>query len=1123
MSVFTGRSGSRGIPKGGPSTPSASSKPPAAASNSSGGSTTASRSGGSTSFAAASSGGGHQLVERLVDVPADSVERARQIVTTMKTGGPDGGPPDANGSYLLCFQLLKLAGLEAEIPRLVVFGQQSMGKTTLLDYIMGGPIGYSSTDTGTRQPVVIILRPSETGGVECKLGGAPIDVKALQHRMKEIMAAQGEQISSQELEVEIAIPNGVHAVFVDLPGIKDDSKAGAQLTRSVVRSYVQSNPNDLYILVKKASDDPANWPWSLREFILSPGPRGLGLTPGQTVVVGTRAREFLLNEKSDVKTQQQLLERVRKRAVKDSSGTPLPLYLLELFSLSLEEKEKGDFRSRKEGMKTQMERGRRQIIDLLSTAFEEGGDRQQLFEYFDSKKFKVDLNTKFQALLSDQLSVLERRLSRKRHETQKRISEAEDQLVQQSPQSIRENVKLYLRELLQIVTELMTGNYTIIRLPQGGSAFMDEFGATLAENLESGHRLCCELFPDPEQYNPKFLQTTIKHAEEHFERLRQEAESAQPPSGPNGRIVTQPGQLVRYTLSKDDTNMFGLVQAVSASTDAGDTPSAKPEETQGPESKAPSRDALVTFYFRSPQALVEQTQSKSVDRQRLTVILSLQTLVNPKNIPPAGYRCWQRVFRQDGWIGLQPVEIFSVSVEAANSEQTDGQGLLYRGHAVIHPLLGPDLESAANEAAPEESVGLDELFMDAVGDSDRQPTRQGDMSVTQQIAGEFADVRLINQLSITHLARWLKFHVSILEPDRRFTQNVLLQMMRSVRHVIDKADWEPLIADLLQSNVQGGMLHLIRLAACAASSALRRILKAAASEIKRQIQCGDLTSGLKFLAENSRFTDELDQALDEYCRGKAMTCSAAMRDLIFEQTHAIHFELIFDLFDGCRQFEKDFLGSTTMREIASTVRTSMGRRKQRLGVADVYARTGGPGDPHDMIYEEVRIQFWVVKILLAAPLTMKIYMHFIKDIKDKSMHLASEGKYAIMCESELEKTLQQHILSERSSASRMIPRSDGDLMEYFNLKLNTEQLVNTVMAARRTEEYVKLALEGVAKLRGQIQRHGGVDFLTRLELEEAEEALRTEQTDKREGSPFRVAKVSALHDDEDDMPNGDVL
>ena len=73
---------------------------------------------------------------------------------------------------------------------------------------------------------------------------------------------------------------------------------------------------------------------------------------------------------------------------------------------------------------------------------------------------------------------------------------------------IREYVKLYLRELLQIVTELMTGNYVIIRLPNGGASFMDQYGGTLHENLEAGHRLCCELFTDPEQYDPKFLDYT---------------------------------------------------------------------------------------------------------------------------------------------------------------------------------------------------------------------------------------------------------------------------------------------------------------------------------------------------------------------------------------------------------------------------------------------------------------------------------------------------------------------------------------------------------------------------------------------------------------------------------------
>ena len=42
-----------------------------------------------------------------------------------------------------------------------------------------------------------------------------------------------------------------------------------------------------------------------------------------------------------------------------------------------------------------------------------------------------------------------------------------------------------------------------------------------------------------------------------------------------------------------------------------------------------------------------------------------------------------------------------------------------------------------------------------------------------------------------------------------------------------------------------------------------------------------------------------------------------------------------------------------MEDITKTVRSTMMRRKQRLGIADVYSKTGGPGDPHELIYEEV--------------------------------------------------------------------------------------------------------------------------------------------------------------------------
>ncbi|PFH35717.1 arginyl-tRNA synthetase [Besnoitia besnoiti] len=1078
---------------------------------------------------------GHpRLLETLVDVPKAHLEKARAIVEQLRGRGREGdgekGPLDANSAYLLCFQLLKLAGLEAEIPRLVVFGQQSMGKTTLLDYIMGGPIGYSSTDTGTRQPVVILLRPSDGGdAVQCWLGGEEIDVKELQSRMKDIMSSQGERISSQELEVELAVPHGVHAVFVDLPGIKDDSKAGATQTRSVVRTYVQNNPNDLYILVKKASDDPANWPWSLREFILSTPPKGLGLTPRQTVVVGTRAKDFLVNEKNDIRTQSQLLERVLKRAVKDATGTPLPLFLLELFSLSIEEKDTPDFAAKRAAMNRQMDDGGRAVRELLETAFEPGPNAQvsrKLAEFFNPSRFKKELNHKFQGLLIEQMGSLERRLVRKRLETQKRIADLEEQLALQTPQSCRECIKLYLRELLQVVTELVTGNYTIIRLPNSGDEFLKTYGGNLRDNLEGGHELACELFP--EHYDRDFLEKILRDAEEVFRRQDLE-ESLAPLTGPDGHVVMQPGQIVRYTLSKDETNMFGLVQSVGASArgPAGDTETGEAGAASGDAASAgalSSKEATVTFYFRSGQAQGEQSQFKTVDKQRLAVLLPLQTLIHPTTPPPAGFRCWRRFYRPDGWVGLQPVELLSLSLRASSSspsfEGTEGraaggagsagssaafegslpgsqsserggrlggdrQRFSEKSEAVVKALLGPDLRSSANAQAPEQVATLDELFADATtSDLDRhsQAHRRANLSALQRISGDFADTRLLNQLSLTHLGRWLKFHICNIEPDRRFSDHVLLQMMRSVRHVIDKADWEPLVADLLQANVRGGMLQVSRLAACAAASALRRILRAASAEVNRQIKSGDLRSGLLFLATNHRFIEELEQSLEEYCRKKARDCAQAMRDLIFEQTHAIHFEMIEDFFDGCKRFEADFLGGSMMGEVTQRVKDSLAMRKQRLGVADIYARhENGAATPDSMIYEEVRIQFWVVKMLLSAPLTTKLYMHFIKDIKDKSMHLASEDKFSVTCESDLERTLQYQMLCERSATGRALARTDEELMEHFNLSLNKDELINQLHAARRAEEYTKLALEGVAKLLHQLQRGTGVDFLTRLD------------------------------------------
>jgi len=65
---------------------------------------------------------------------------------------------------------------------------------------------------------------------------------------------------------------------------------------------------------------------------------------------------------------------------------------------------------------------------------------------------------------------------------------------------------------------------------------------------------------------------------------------------------------------------------------------------------------------------------------------------------------------------------------------------------------------------------------------------------------------------------------------------------------------------------------------------------------------------------------------------------------------------------------------------------------------------------------------------------------------------------------------------------RPLPRSDDVLMEHFNLCLNKDEIAAKIDSTKRVDEFVKWALEGVERLRQQMVKAGGVDFLMRLDL-----------------------------------------
>ncbi|GBE60348.1 arginyl-tRNA synthetase, putative [Babesia ovata] len=1081
------------------------------------------------------------VLEEMSAIPADSVARAQEYLKLIQ------GTQDPNLIFLHCYHIMKLGGLDAEVPRLVVFGQQSMGKTTVLDFIMGGPIGYSSTDTGTKQPVVIIMRPLEVimevaaalkvqidpanlkgGTIWCLFDGKLMDIRSVQDAMRSHMQSIGDRILADELEVEVFVPNGVNAIFVDLPGIKDDSKTGAEFTRNVVRNYVKNNPNDLYLLVKKSSDDPANWPWSLKEFITTAPPTGLGLSPHQTIVVGTRAREFLINEKTDIRTVEQLMDRVLKRTITDSKGNILPLHLLELFSLSIEAKESGDFLANKREMKRQIAKGHEEVENMIRTSFEVTNDAvgrdgmtvvDRLLQMFSINGFLTTLDTRYQALVATTFRNLERRLVRKKMELERSMQSLEQRMNRLSPQSIRESVSLFIRQFVEVVQKMITGNYTIMKLPVAPEEFLKYYGGSLRDNLEDGNELALNLFPQRDLYEPDFYEKISKRTETLFNKKLTMMDSV------------KPGRYVRYFTSKINAHMFGLIEPPRRN---------KSNSSDGIEnyiSNEYKSDEMINVEFIQINNGQENSLHKNIDRSRISLLTPLPSVsVDQMQVP---LYAWHKTLSSTGWVLVRPIVIDrlppEIIVQKSNYREIEiaSKQIAFRYLDVADNNYSDDVDvdtvtekvanasikgAAAKENEKNTKAEADKNSRDgdksaranekggkeadkastasAAGEKDAKNNRYVYFttcseifledpkvvpyynSALEMVSGEHAEAQLLNQLAITNICHWLKFQIKHMEPDRHFTSEVIYQMLRSVHHVVDRADWEPLIADLVQSNVRGALLHAARLSACAAAAALRRVLKAALAEVFRCIQQSECGQTLYCLSESLHFQEQIDQLSEEYCRQKATDCAGAMMNLILEQTYSIQFDVAVDIFDYCYQFEKYIVGRaghrSLMGEALYRVRENFAMRKRRLAMTDIFEKSDAKTSL-ELIYEEVKVQFWATKMLLASPLATKIYTHFIKDVVDRmgnEIHDPSASN-----EAELEAFLQKNILYE-SVDGNWVPRSNNRMSQDYDVNSKYDRFAQHFQETKNSLEYITIALEAIAAMK---RAEGGPEFVTNLD------------------------------------------
>ncbi|KAI1359295.1 P-loop containing nucleoside triphosphate hydrolase protein [Xylaria arbuscula] len=255
-------------------------------------------------------------------------------------------------------------GRYVDLPQIIVCGDQSSGKSSVLEAISG--LSFPTKDNlCTRFATELILRRSPESGVHIRIIPShdrpdnerqkleafqchqeALDIGPVVEEAKQAMGLDSNNrvFSTDVLRVEISGPSQPHLTMVDLPGLflagnKDQSEEDAKLVRGLVLSYMKK-PRSIILAVVSAKSDFALQQVTRHARALDPdGSRTLGLiTKPDTLDKGSDSERFYveLAQNQDVKFRLGWhVLRNRSYASRDTSTAERDEAELEFFSTGL--------------------------------------------------------------------------------------------------------------------------------------------------------------------------------------------------------------------------------------------------------------------------------------------------------------------------------------------------------------------------------------------------------------------------------------------------------------------------------------------------------------------------------------------------------------------------------------------------------------------------------------------------------------------------------------------------------------------------------------------------------------------------------------------------------------------
>ncbi|KAI0017966.1 dynamin family protein [Xylariomycetidae sp. FL0641] len=216
---------------------------------------------------------------------------------------------------------LRLQGLDhyVSLPQIIVCGDQSSGKSSVLEAISGVPFPVKS-NLCTRFPTELVLRRTTKRGVavsivphsslglseQSRLSGfnEKLDgfegFPALIEKAKVVMgiSTHGKSFSKDLLRVEICGPDRPHLTIVDLPGLihsetKQQSAADVELVTEVVTSYMKQSRSIILAVISAKNDFANQIVLKLARKADPSGYRTMGIiTKPDTLVPGSASEEI---------------------------------------------------------------------------------------------------------------------------------------------------------------------------------------------------------------------------------------------------------------------------------------------------------------------------------------------------------------------------------------------------------------------------------------------------------------------------------------------------------------------------------------------------------------------------------------------------------------------------------------------------------------------------------------------------------------------------------------------------------------------------------------------------------------------------------------------------------------